>query len=419
MPLTPRHLHGEWLASLGRDLGFSATPSLQLAPLPSRQAVLSRYQPLGSEAALEASSDDLGDRSLTGHHLLTLTRGATTRRLVLKAKLPGALVRQRMEPHYRARDPRLADAQRAVSPSILDDCHLRELDLAALSDPALRAHSPRLFRIWRDDHAQIFALVMELIEDVRHADTLRDLDRWTEEDLTCALTGLAAVHGARLSAPGSLPLASPSLLPFARLHQPSLLAYQAELVRYNATAFPELVSPVRRRRLERLLAAAPARHGLIASRPLTLIHGDFTPRNLCLRPSSEGLRLCAYDWELAQLHLPARDVVEFLAYTLPPVSSFKSALAARLLERYRLALIVAATAAEPSPAAPSPPLLALSAADFARDVALALAEFATFKLLVQGITHQLLGERAYFERLVHNTFEGLAAFAPFLEEDSP
>lgn len=416
MPLTPRHLHGEWLASLGRDLGFSATPSLQLAPLPSRQAVLSRYQPLGSEAALEASSDDLGDRSLTGHHLLTLTRGATTRRLVLKAKLPGALVRQRMEPHYRARDPRLADAQRAVSPSILDACHLRELDLAALPDPALRAHSPRLFRIWRDDQAQIFALVMELLDDVRHADTLRDLDRWTEQDLTCALTGLAAVHGARLSAPGSLPLASPSLLPFAHLHHPSLLAYQAELLRYNATAFPELFSPARRRRLERLLAAAPARHRLIASRPLTLIHGDFTPRNLCLRPSGEGLRLCAYDWELAQLHLPARDVVELLAYTLPPARSFRSALAARLLERYRLALIVAAAEAA---AAPAPPPLELSAAHFARDVALALAELATFKLLVQGITHQLLGERAYFERLVHNTFEGLAAFAPFLEEDLP
>lgn len=406
MPLTPRHLHGEWLASLGRDLGFSATPSLQLAPLPSRQAVLSRYQPVGSEAPLEASSDD---RALTGHTLLTLTSGATTRRLVLKAKLPGALVRQRMEPHYRARDPRLADAQRAVSPSILDDCHLRELALAALPDAALRAHSPRIFRIWRDDQAQIFALVMELLEDVRHADTLRDLDRWTEEDLTCALTGLAAVHGARLSAPGSPPLASPSLLPFARLHHPSLLAYQAELLRYNATAFPELFSPARRHRLERLLASAPARHRLIARRPLTLIHGDFTPRNLCLRPRSEGLRLCAYDWELAQLHLPARDVVELLAYTLPPASSFKSALAARLLERYRLALIVASAAAP----------LELSAAHFARDVALALAELATFKLLVQGITHQLLGERSYFERLVHNTFEGLAAFAPFLEESSP
>ena len=31
------------------------------------------------------------------------------------------------------------------------------------------------------------------------------------------------------------------------------------------------------------------------------------------------------------------------------------------------------------------------------------------RLLVQGITHRLLGKRAYFERMVANAFDGIAA----------
>lgn len=404
MPLAPHHLGGEFLATLGRDLGLGRAPSLRIAPLSSSQGVLSRVQPSR-------------DGELVGHYLLTLTSPMGTRRLVLKAKAPGAAVRQRLESRYRAIDTQLAELGRAVSPSILDASHLRELDLAALPSPALRAHSPAIARVLRDDDEQIFALLMEHLSDVRHPDSLGDLDAWTEADLTAALGGLAAIHGAHLT--------SPQLLPFAELHNPSLLAYQGALLRYNADAFPERFSPPRRRLLERLLAAAPPRHRQIAARPLTLIHGDLSPRNLCLRPTSEGHRLCAYDWELAQRHLPARDVVELLAYTLPPRQSFGSPLAARLLERYRLALIVstviaAETSASPSPSpspTPSPsPEAAAEAPRFAADVALALAEFATFKLLVQGITHQLLGQRAYFDRLVENTFAGLTAFAPFLED---
>ena len=52
--------------------------------------------------------------------------------------------------------------------------------------------------------------------------------------------------------------------------------------------------------------------------PRTLIHNDFNPRNVALRPTAEGPQLCAYDWELATLHLPQRDFAEFLSFVLSP-----------------------------------------------------------------------------------------------------
>ncbi|MEL6536955.1 MAG: phosphotransferase, partial [Bacteroidota bacterium] len=46
-----------------------------------------------------------------------------------------------------------------------------------------------------------------------------------------------------------------------------------------------------------------------------VIHNDFNPRNVALRSNGQ---ICIYDWELATLNLPQRDVVEFLSFVLPP-----------------------------------------------------------------------------------------------------
>jgi aminoglycoside phosphotransferase (APT) family kinase protein len=72
------------------------------------------------------------------------------------------------------------------------------------------------------------------------------------------------------------------------------------------------------------------------SSPLTLIHSDFNPRNVALRREGDGLRLCAYDWELATLGLPQRDLVEFLCFVLHDNSSRDEV--CRYVERHRVAL---------------------------------------------------------------------------------
>ena len=74
---------------------------------------------------------------------------------------------------------------------------------------------------------------------------------------------------------------------------------------------------------------------LIESFPRTLVHYDFTPRNVCIRKremtmndkqskfiTESKLRRvsCVYDWEMATIHAPHHDVVEFLAFVLPAKS---------------------------------------------------------------------------------------------------
>jgi hypothetical protein len=57
---------------------------------------------------------------------------------------------------------------------------------------------------------------------------------------------------------------------------------------------------------------APALEAL----PRTLIHNDFNSRNVALRSTPGGPRLVAYDWELATLGAPQRDLAEFLCFAL-------------------------------------------------------------------------------------------------------
>ena len=74
---------------------------------------------------------------------------------------------------------------------------------------------------------------------------------------------------------------------------------------------------------------------VVESFPQTMVHYDFTPRNVCIRKqetnednerdpfsiSNKTCRLsCIYDWEMATVHAPQHDVVEFLAFALPAKS---------------------------------------------------------------------------------------------------
>jgi aminoglycoside phosphotransferase (APT) family kinase protein len=52
--------------------------------------------------------------------------------------------------------------------------------------------------------------------------------------------------------------------------------------------------------------------------PRTLIHNDFNPRNIAMRMPGGVPTLCAYDWELATVHVPQHDTAELLAFVLRP-----------------------------------------------------------------------------------------------------
>ena len=104
--------------------------------------------------------------------------------------------------------------------------------------------------------------------------------------------------------------------------------------------------------MEAAIAYLPQMVAELASAPITLIHNDCNPRNICLRkePTTESMNhfqtttpgrvpysdpriMCIYDWELATIGVPQHDLAEFLAFTIQPTTPFKERL--ELIEFYR------------------------------------------------------------------------------------
>jgi len=220
------------------------------------------------------------------------------------------------------------------------DAHTRELAVYRLRDRRLREVTPHVYGVHEDPAREAYVVVMERLEEgaTIAKDAVERPDAWDAEAIDAALAGIAGVHAIWLGRPQEL-LAEGWMgryLTAAKMAEMRPL-WEA-LLDHNARQFPELLDQRRSARLRRAVIEIERWWPLIEELPATLVHNDFNPRNLALR-AADG-RLIAYDWELATLHLPQRDLAELLCFTLAPDAD--EAEVERHLETHRVALEQAA-----------------------------------------------------------------------------
>lgn len=203
----------------------------------------------------------------------------------------------------------------------LDGTHLRELAIYEQRHPDFRRHVPTCYGIVRDDRRHRWALVLERLTGTVLMDSADDVRQWAPEHVEAAVHGLARLHAIWYGRETEL-LRQPWL---GHVFSARSMAATAELWRALATHAGSLFGKWagnRIRRVQKELIDAVGRwwRGLERG-SRTLIHNDFNPRNITFRRTREGLRLCAYDWELATLGVPQRDLAELLCFVLTPQSS--------------------------------------------------------------------------------------------------
>lgn len=207
--------------------------------------------------------------------------------------------------------------------------HVRELAIYALSDDRLRRHMPKVLASWSDAAREEWVLVLEHVADATVANAV---DRpWTDTEIGTALVGLAAMHSVWYGRAAEL-AAIPWLPP--RRNARTMEAMQPLWQSAAAQARPAL----RQWGGDGLVDAHESLlHGIaewwrpLETEPQTLIHNDFNPRNIMLRGRAGAQRLCAYDFELATVGAPQRDLAEFLCFAL----SGRAGAARAWVSRYR------------------------------------------------------------------------------------
>jgi thioester reductase-like protein len=185
--------------------------------------------------------------------------------------------------------------------------HLREPAIYALEDPELVAHRPVVYG------ARPGFLLLEDLTGMPLLDSADQPGRWQRPQIEAAIEGIAKVHSLWFGRPCAAPWLAPPRCSAALVAQASLWKALAGFA--CARPFGRWLGARGLGRYERLRLEIGAWSKLADSLPQTLIHNDFNPRNVALR---DGVRLCAYDWELARVGLPQRDLAEFLCFTLTP-----------------------------------------------------------------------------------------------------
>eukprot|EP00117_Sycon_ciliatum_P041606 scpid17540/ scgid30401/ 3-hydroxy-3-methylglutaryl-coenzyme A reductase len=219
------------------------------------------------------------------------------------------------------------------------NCHIRELEMLRITDPRFTRISPKTFYIKQTTEKDVLVYLMEHMKDMIHFATADNPVDWTRSDQELVLSDIADFHAMHYGKEEELLSKK-----WIDAHYPDDMVEKYDLwsalLRHNQREHPHIwnhdVCTLAQDIIDHI---GPIWQAFEAS-TRTLVHNDFNTRNLCIRPASQSVdgkrHLCCYDWELATLHVPQRDVAEFLAFVLSPdapLSEWKS-----LLEHHRLAL---------------------------------------------------------------------------------
>jgi aminoglycoside phosphotransferase (APT) family kinase protein len=213
--------------------------------------------------------------------------------------------------------------------------HSREVALYADLDPRFRRNTPRVFATHHDDDTGQWLVVLESLDSTQLSAGMTGTS-WSDQAVDAAIVGLAQIHAAGIRRHDELTMASWQAPRRDERQRRAMLPLWSSLATHafdHSTAWAD-------RRLrqthERLVEQVAAWSSALDAGPSTLIHNDFNPRNIALRANGAGLALCAFDWELATMGLPQRDLAELLAFVLP-VSASRETIARRV-EQHRMLL---------------------------------------------------------------------------------
>jgi aminoglycoside phosphotransferase (APT) family kinase protein len=149
-------------------------------------------------------------------------------------------------------------------------------------------------------------------------DTANQPEAWTRPALAVAIDGLAVLHAIWYGREPELEAAPwighvPTAATMAEMRD-----LWTALAHHASPAFSRWADPDITAIQEELIRTIERWWPWLDAAPRTLIHRDFNPRNICLRGTGPARRLCAYDWELATIGAPQRDLAELLCFVLPP-----------------------------------------------------------------------------------------------------
>jgi hydroxymethylglutaryl-CoA reductase (NADPH) len=227
--------------------------------------------------------------------------------LLLKSKATDEEVIKGLHLMAASIDPQLSDLFKE-SKNHLEycNCHVKELELYSHLHETGFKFMPYFYGKFIDPRREIYFLINELLDygSLKIVNSENNPEKWSDQDILNVIKTATTFHS-------SLdPTKLPSVLPFEPWKSKDLYKKLVTIL-INERAEQDAVEQLRD-----LLASIDSfeERALSISATRTVIHNDFNPRNIAIRSNGDPI---IYDWELAVIDLPHRDIVEFLSFVLP------------------------------------------------------------------------------------------------------
>jgi hypothetical protein len=174
-----------------------------------------------------------------------------------------------------------------------------------------------------DERREIYIIIMELLQDVFLKDTVNNTGLWGPKEIETVLIDAAKFHSVWYKKEREL-LQKKWLGKIQTANTMAQMIPLWEALGVHAfEEFPEWIGADDVAVHQHIVKSIPNWWNKMENLPRTLIHNDFNPRNICLRKQANELKLCAYDWELATLHVPQHDLAELLTFVMDSETSIE------------------------------------------------------------------------------------------------
>jgi len=184
--------------------------------------------------------------------------------------------------------------------------HLKEIALNEFLEEEKFFNKPAYFGKHIDDKREIFFLIQEFLDfsNMKIANSENHPEQWDKEDVLSCITAITKFHqNSKSTTVKNLQEFKP--WKSTVLYKKLLSLIIAQSTQKNViTTLNQLMNEI-----DDLEHEASCIH-----LKKTVIHNDFNPRNIAIK--KEGTPII-YDWELAMVDFPHRDIIELLSFILP------------------------------------------------------------------------------------------------------
>lgn len=205
-----------------------------------------------------------------------------------------------------------------LAKTALFNTNLKDINIfrLALSNDKLAAFLPKVYGYYVNDEKQEYIVIEEFLTDAYVIQDYTDIIFWNKKNIEAAIKDLALFHSiwydhyADLVKEGWLG----SVMSTKQMVDMSPLwnAYAEQLKVYVGNLFTEQSYQDHLNIVDTV-----ANWWLNLDRmKKTLIYDDIQIRNLAMRHDNQKIRLVLFDWEVPEIHVPQRDLIELLSYVL-------------------------------------------------------------------------------------------------------